>query len=354
MFNKIMLFSLVLTAFSCRSTDTNMTPSATTHLMERTKEIQLTENDQALILTHGQEQTIIPKSMLPIQTVMIGTSSAAAYLKEINAFERIKGVTERMFFYNTDIAVGIASKTILDVGSSNELNMETILTHKPQLFITSTNPVLAKYHEQLEQNGIKVIYLDEYKEEDPLARVEYLKLFGKLFGKEELANNRYEQVVKSYDSLKTVFAQQPKGHFTTLVNTLYGDVWYLPATNTLQAQLIADAQGNYFLTQQGDKNVLNKTFEEVYAVAKEAKYWINAGDFESLAALKASYGNYSWFTAYKTAEVYNPLLRKNAAGANDYYETGVVRPDLILKDLGKIFYPNTFPTTSFYFYKKLE
>lgn len=352
--HKIIFFTLFLAFISCKNTSDKVETKPTANLLDRAKEIQLFENTDEVIVSQGKEQLIIKKSNLPIQSVMIGSSSAAAYLTEIGAFDRIKGVTESAFFYNPQIQIGLDAKTILDVGSSNELAMEVILANKPQLFISSTNPMLAKFHQQLEQNGVQVLYLDEYKEEDPLGRAEYIKLFGKLFGRETLAEQRYTQVSKSYDSIRSILAQQPKANFTTLVNTLYGDVWYLPAVNTLQAKFIEDAQGNYFLAQQSNNKVLNKTFEEVYAQAKDAKYWVNAGDFESLSALKTASANYAWFTAFKTAEIYNPLMRRNKVGANDYYETGVVRPDLILKDLGKIFYPKTFPNTSFYFFKKLE
>jgi iron complex transport system substrate-binding protein len=39
----------------------------------------------------------------------------------------------------------------------------------------------------LKNNGIQVIFLDEYMEQQPLQKTAYIKLFGKLLGKEKEA-----------------------------------------------------------------------------------------------------------------------------------------------------------------------
>jgi iron complex transport system substrate-binding protein len=41
-------------------------------------------------------------------------------------------------------------------------------------------------------------------------------------------------------------------------------------------------------------------------------------------------------------------------GGNDYWERGVVRPDLILADLVKILHPEIDSSKDFNFYKKIE
>ena len=42
--------------------------------------------------------------------------------------------------------------------------------------------------------------------------------------------------------------------------------------------------------------------------------------------------------------VYNNNLRITATGGNDYWESAVVRPDVVLRDLIHIFHPNLYPT----------
>ena len=45
--------------------------------------------------------------------------------------------------------------------------------------------------------------------------------------------------------------------------------------------------------------------------------------------------------------------RTNAAGGNDYYESAVVNPDLLLRDLVKIFHPELVEE-DFVYYKQLK
>ena len=39
---------------------------------------------------------------------------------------------------------------------------------------------------------------------------------------------------------------------------------------------------------------------------------------------------------------------------NDYWESGMTRPDRILKDVIKIFHPDLLPDHQLYYYKKLQ
>ncbi|MBL8993838.1 MAG: ABC transporter substrate-binding protein, partial [Spirochaetia bacterium] len=59
------------------------------------------------------------------------------------------------------------------------------------------------------------------------------------------------------------------------------------------------------------------------------------------------------FSAFRHARVYNAVLRVNANGGNDFYESGVVHPDLILGDLCKIFHPELFKDRAFFYYQSL-
>ena len=355
MIKKILISSLFILAItSCKQSKEAVKTEKENTTFQFAKNISIEENNETITIKSSGNTITFDKKELPIKTVMVETSSAIAYLNELNALNTVKGATDVDFIYNPKIAEGIANKTILKIGSSNELFTEIILKNKPQLIIASSNPVLAKFHQQLEQNGIKILYLDEYKEQNPLGQVEYLKVFGKLFGKEIEANSRVNMVNNSYDSIKNIIQTKAQGNVSTIVNTMFGDVWYAPTNDLLQAKLIDDAKGNYIFKDKKGENSLSLTFEEVYTTGKSANYWINVTNVNSLAEMKASYPNYAWFDAFKKGNVYAYNKRMNAKGSNDYFEQGILRPDIILNDLGKIFYPNLFPTYDLYFYQQLK
>ena len=355
MIKKILISSLFILAItSCKQSKEAVKTEKENTTFQFAKNISIEENNETITIKSSGNAITFDKKELPIKTVMVETSSAIAYLNELNALNTVKGATDVDFIYNPKIAEGIANKTILKIGSSNELFTEIILKNKPQLIIASSNPVLAKFHQQLEQNGIKILYLDEYKEQNPLGQVEYLKVFGKLFGKNTEAEKQVETVKNNYDSIKNIIQTKAQGNVSTIVNTMFGDVWYAPTNDLLQAKLIDDAKGNYIFKDKKGENSLSLTFEEVYTTGKSANYWINVTNVNSLAEMKASYPNYAWFDAFKKGNVYAYNKRMNAKGSNDYFEQGILRPDIILNDLGKIFYPNLFPTYDLYFYQQLK
>lgn len=328
--------------------------STSNHTLEVAKNIQLHEEEFQLTIQSNGNVVTIPHQELPLSNIIVETSSAIAFLSELDALSSIKGVTEPNFIYHPLIQEKIKNKEILEIGNSNELYLEVILKQKPQLIVANSNPMLAKYHQQLEQNGIKILYLDEYKELEPLAQVEYLKVFGQLLGKQELAEKRFNEIQTNYQKIKELINIKAKGNVSTIANNLFGDVWYMPSKNSIQAKLIEDAKGNYIYKDQKGETALNLTFEEVYQKGKTASHWINVMNFTSLNQMKAAYPNYTWFEAFTKGNVYAYDLRTNPSGANDIFEQGIVRPDIILSDLGKIFYPELFPYHQFYFYRQLK
>ena len=57
---------------------------------------------------------------------------------------------------------------------------------------------------------------------------------------------------------------------------------------------------------------------------------------------------------YKEGNVYNYNKRMNATGGNDYWESAVARPDLILSDMIKALHPELLPHYEFTYMQKLK
>jgi iron complex transport system substrate-binding protein len=55
-----------------------------------------------------------------------------------------------------------------------------------------------------------------------------------------------------------------------------------------------------------------------------------------------------------SSQLYNNNLRRSAKGGNDYWEGGIMHPDLILRDLIKIFHPEALPTDTLVYYRRLQ
>ena len=57
--------------------------------------------------------------------------------------------------------------------------------------------------------------------------------------------------------------------------------------------------------------------------------------------------------AIRQKKVYNNNLRLNPGGGNDYWESGSIHPDIVLRDLIKILHPELV-TEELYYFRHLE
>ena len=89
---------------------------------------------------------------------------------------------------------------------------------------------------------------------------------------------------------------------------------------------------------KGDKNILKNCF-------KETKKELLAFD-----------SRYAEFNAFNNGAVFNNTKNTNAKGYSNYWETGMIYPDKILRDMILIFHPElkTKIINDFYYYEKLN
>lgn len=88
-------------------------------------------------------------------------------------------------------------------------------------------------------------------------------------------------------------------------------------------------------------------------LAMKADFWINLGQISSKEELCAVAPRFAEVDAVKFGRLYNNTKRTNESRGSDFWESGCVRPDLILADLIKILHYEA-PTDSLYYYKKME
>jgi iron complex transport system substrate-binding protein len=82
--------------------------------------------------------------------------------------------------------------------------------------------------------------------------------------------------------------------------------------------------------------------------------WLNPGTAITKEDILAADSRFNDFKSFQNGRIYNNNKRMSLAGGNDFWETGVVRPDLILSDLITIFHPEIMEYDSLYFYQKVE
>jgi iron complex transport system substrate-binding protein len=89
-------------------------------------------------------------------------------------------------------------------------------------------------------------------------------------------------------------------------------------------------------------------------MATDADVWINMNRYASKQALLAADSRYQVFKAFQSGQLFNNHKRELPSGANDFWETGPVRPDWVLNDLTWIMAHPNISNDKLFFYQKLE
>mgnify|MGYP000959256209 CR=1 FL=1 len=195
---KTTFFTLLAILFliSCKKESQQLTVAGQT-ISER---VQYQEDGEILKLKSGKFSYEIPHSKLPYKKVILLNASLIGYFTELGLEENIIGVSSPEYIYSEKIN-GIKNGNIADVGNEQKYDVEKILALKPDAVFTNYISTFGNTYELLKKNGIEIIFLDEYLENDPLGKSKYLLVFGRLFGEEEKSQSKFQEIKK--------FAEKP-------------------------------------------------------------------------------------------------------------------------------------------------
>lgn len=355
MIKYIFSFVIMIFFFSCKEKQRHEIEAKQEIKFNYIKNLQLYTTDSSLVLkyTNDAYELQFKKSELPLQRIILFSSSAVGYIENLHALSSVVGVYDSQWMYSPQLHRLISERKVKDLGNSSVANIENILNLHPQGVITFQDPNKAKLMQNLKKQGIKIIYIDEYLEKTPLAKAEYIKIFGFLLGRESKSDSLFSTVEKRYGSLKNK-AKIATNRPTVFVNNMLGDTWYMSGGKSFNAAMIKDAGGKYLWDDNEENGSLALSFEQVYTKAKNAKYWINVSNFNTYQQLSAAYKNNERFYAFQQKKVYNNNKRQTEQGTNDIYENGTVHPDQVLADLIAIFHPEILPNHHFFFYQPLQ
>ena len=263
----------------------------------------------------------------PVQSLVCMSTSYVGFLDAIGEASVVKGVSGLKF-------AGTPGLDAIEVGYDANLDFEAVLKTRPDYLLTyAVGSVEPAYMAKLRELGIKAVVLSEHLENHPLARAEYVKLFGALTGRLHQADSVFSDVRDRYLSLV-----QPSVTCKVLVNVPYADSWYIPGGENYMTRLISDAGGEVLGAVPGRDNSSVISLEKAYSFAQEADFWLNTGWCSSLKDMSLIH---PVFKDFNFPEVWNNTLLTTPGGGNMFWETGPVRPDLILHDLVRIFSPTS-------------
>ena len=191
--------------------------------------------------------------------------------------------------------------------------------------------------EQLEHFGIPVLVERSSYESGPLARMEWIKFFGILLGKEEQA----EQVFTAQEERIAPLLDQPStGKSCAFFSLTSNNLATVRKGSDYVARMIEMAGGSYVfsdLTENGNSlATMNLPLEDFYAGAKDADVLIYnsaiEGTISSVSQLTEKFPLLSEFKAVKDGQVW--------CTAQSLFQQSMELSDLIL-DMNKVFTEGT-------------
>ncbi len=279
----------------------------------------------------------LPKGTIvkvPVKDIVIYTSVHAAIIDQLHETDKVIGVCEPRYMDTPAIQEGIQAGRIADLGEATSPNIEKMIEIGAELVIAS--PFQNSSYGPVEKIGIPIIEGADYMEAFPLGRTEWIRFYGLLFGKEEMADSIFKETEQAYLSLKNLTVNIDKRP-TVLSEKKFGSSWYIPAGDSYMAHLFEDAGADYMFKDLPGAGSTPLAFETVFDKAIHADIWLvkyNQSSEMTYNDLRSEYTPYENFDAFKKKRIYTCNT-----GAVPYYEEFPIHPEYLLKDLIWIFHP---------------
>ncbi|MDI1356227.1 MAG: ABC transporter substrate-binding protein [bacterium] len=275
----------------------------------------------------------------PCQKIAALSSIYAAMFCELGESERVAAIDNIDYINNEEIIRKFERGQLKELAKTPVLDLEQAVTLGPDIIFTfGMGDGLQDVDRKLKLSGLPVAVSVDHLEESPLARAEWIKFFAAFVDRKKEADSIFKQVEENYlKILKLSTATRTKP--SVFSETKFGDVWYMPGGKSYVARILRDAGAHYLWADNNDVGSLPLSFEQVYAKAKEADYWINLPLVKSKKELISYETRYGEFKAYKSGMLFNNTKHSNSKGYSIYWETGMIHPERILSDLSQIFHP---------------
>ncbi len=286
----------------------------------------------------------------PVDHIYMVASAVMDMFRAIDAMDAIRlSGTDTDGWYIEEAKAAMEAGRILYAGKYSMPDYELILSEGCRLaienmMITHTPEV----QEKLEGFDIPVLIDRSSYESHPLGRMEWVKLYGVLMGKEDAAEAAFKART---EALKEISDQENTGKTVAFFYLTSNGAVNVRKSSDYVPKMIELAGGKYIFENLGDEeskaSSMNMQIEEFYAGAKDADYLIyNStvdGEIGSLAELLAKSDLLKDFKAVKEGHVW--------CTTNNFYQESMSLGTFIM-DVHKILTENEAADTEYMYLLK--
>ena len=285
----------------------------------------------------------------PVDNIYLAASSAMDLFFGIDADDRIFAASTLERDWSLPyVKQAMSDEDILYAGKYSAPDYELILSEGCGIAIEST----MIYHkpevkEQLERFGIPVFVERSSYESHPLGRLEWVKLYGLMTGKEEEAEKLFSE---QSELLQSVSQNGSAGKTAAFFYISQKGSAVVRKPDDYVSKMIQLAGGEYIFTsddlntEENAQSTTDMQFEAFYAAAKDADVLIYSstidGGVEDISALLEKNSLFADFKAVKSGDVW-------CTDKNMFQQTTAAAE--IISDLNLIFTDNAGDETEFFY-----
>lgn len=280
----------------------------------------------------SEDITVLQK---PLENVYLVSTSAMDPILKLDALSAVTlSGTSAENWYLPEAKEAMENGEIFYAGKYSAPDYEFIVSANCGLAIENT----MIYHtpevkEQLEKFGIPVLVERSSYESDPLARMEWVKLYGILFDKEAEAETFFNEQVQR---IRPLLEQDTTGKTAAFFSVTSNNLVTVRKSNDYVAKMMGMAGGEYIFSDLSDNGnnlaTINLSLEEFYAGAKDADVLIYnstiEGKIETTEQLLSKCPMLADFKAVQNGNVW--------CTTQSLFQESMELPDLIL-DMNRVF-----------------
>lgn len=275
----------------------------------------------------------------PVENIYLVSTSVMDLILHLDALDSITlSGTKAEGWYLPEAKQAMEEGRIAYAGKYSAPDYEQILAANCSLAIQNTMILhTPEVKEQLEHFGIPVLVERSSYESGPLERMEWIKLYGILLGKEDTA----EQVFAAQEAaIAPLLEQEPTGKSCAFFSLSSNNLATVRKGSDYVAKMIEMAGGAYVFSDLTDNGnslaTMNLPLEDFYAGAKDADVLIYnsaiEGTIASVSQLTEKFPLLSEFKAVQNGQVW--------CTSQSLFQQSMALADLIL-DMNKVFTEGT-------------
>jgi len=285
---------------------------------------------------------------IPVATMFSESTSHNGFIDVLDLESTLTGVGDESWIVTPSLRQRIDAGAVESFNTTGAIDTEAVVAADPDVYVTGGYDDPS--HEALREAGIPVVANAEWLENTPPGWAEWVGVFAALTNTEARATELYDGWIADYETaaaLVTEVTEQP----TVLTGGLYEGTWYASGGDSVAAQFIADAGGDYLYDDNTDTGSTELDIETVLADAAEAEVWLLASPFTTEAEAEASDERNEEFDAWDDGGVWITSVPPDPTVSP--IESGPVRIDDYLLDYIAILHPELVPDHELVFFSEV-